>query len=1057
MMEEEEKEIDKNLFAPIHRVSSQDDFLQQKIATVMGDYVESQSFISDLIYVSHQDREFLLPFFPPRRLDLSYHGIGARPRAYQPNVKVSPLQALQPSSKSTTKTSQGSPQDKVTGANVNIHEKKQNREDCCSTGWQPKAPPPPPPPVPGAIQSSSGGSDIFSKPENQPAEKEANVKSDENIKSKQTEDPSFLLNEIDRHKIIDFDAMIKEMTLPPLISPISSPKARMSVETVLKEMIINISPLSPIPNTGRQDVAMSLEKNQNITSSAKSCDGNSNIGLHSVQDILGDISSSSDEENDADKSTEPLAIGIISPKAVNFKPPENISSIEKIKSEQCHAPKSEGIFCIEQEVTKSKESKYNPTTTGFCKDDIKITRPVLAKNLSGSFKRGRRPANKPCSKILFAKTVQENSENESRVTYYSKEFSNPVKRPVPSFDPFKFHRLQNKMKIAPPSASQIVSRPNNVIPVSMQGQDKQQASSNLLQAKYNKTPHNNQPKIRGSPNTRSLINLPRPKPPPPPPLPRYQQPVCRNENGISLPLSNFSKDIYVPNTSDSQPSIPILNPEQKPSSSARSPKDVPNKTDSLPTEKRPAMSALTMERSLPVDKLSNDREISNVFDSLSTESQPHAVPSPEQSLSLNFLSANRTMSFLKGSPYSSVKRYKPSTEHDSEWRPQEKSDKKMFLKKLIVSPYKLSPSKSPKADSSFPKFKGKRLQVKINLGLMNENYRNRLCSQIAKQTAPLSTPFSSPLFFPNFGNQRRKNKTTSKCKKLLIKLDTKLLSSIPTQNTSRHSFFGQGDAKPLSKRLCTSSLLNDSQQSLQEKIAIENDIKKLLKENSKSCYARAKYLKNQAKIMKKEVQMFLHLLAANWFVLCTYQMEKEGCSPNSTRRHLDEMGSFLNEIGCFEDVRMESLRCLLRAVVCQKRYELSSDRLRQLQADLNVEYKSIFGLSLFAPESIFRNYLDQRQKKDGNGTLAKSVSVSYRFLQLNKEYQSLVELLAKSQEFLSKAKRLMQGKYQFFSLVKSRLRNIDICLEIPLIVDFVKTCTELLQPKELGFIIAAQS
>lgn len=1040
MMEEEEKEIDKNLFAPIYRVSSQDDFLHLKITSVMGDYVESQSFISDLIYVSHQDREFLLPLFPPRRLDLSYHGIGPRPRAYQPNVKVSPLQP----SKSTTKTSPGPPQSKLAGANVNVHEKKQNREDCSSTGWQPKALPSS---VPVAIQRSSGGSDIFSKPESQPADKEANVKSDENIKSKQIEDSSFLLNVIDRHKIIDIDAMIKEMRLPPLISPISSPEARMSVETVLKEMIINISPLSPIPNTERQD-----KKNQNITSSAKACDGNSNIGLHSVQDILGDISSSSDEENDADKSTEPLAIGIISPKAVNFNPPENISSIENIKSEQCHAPKSEGISCLEQEVTKSKEYKYNPTT-GVCKDDIKITRPILAKNLSGSFKRGRKPANRPCSKILIAKTIQENSENESKVTYYRKDFSNSVKRPVSSFDPFKFQRSQNKMKIAPPSASQIVSRPNNVIPISMQSQDKQRASSNLLQAKYNKTPHNNQPKIRGSPNTRSLINLPRSKPPPP----HYQQPVSRNENGISLPLSNLSKDIYVPNTSDSQPSIPILNPEQKSSSSARSPKDVPNKTDSLPTEKRPAMSALAVERPLPMDKLSNDRDISNVFDSLPTESQPHVIPSPEQSLSLNFLSANRTVAFLKGSPYSSVKRYKSSTEHDSEWTPQEKSDKKMFLKKLIVSPYKLSPSKSPKAESSFPKFKGKRLQVKINLGLMNEYFRNRLCSQIAKQTAPLSTPFSSPLFFPNFGNQRRKNKTTSKCKKLLIKLDTKLLSSIPTQNTPRHSFFGQGDAKPLSKRLCTSSFLNDSQQSLQEKIAIESDIKKLLKENSKSCYSRAKYLKDQAKIMKKEVQMFLHLLAANWFVLCTYQMEKEGCSPNSARRHLDEMGSFLNEIGCFEDVRMESLRYLLRAVVCQKRYELSSDRLCQLQADLNAEYKSIFGLSLFAPESTFRNCLDQRQKKDGNGTLAKSVSVSYRFLKLNKEYQSLVELLAKSQEFMSKAKRLMQGKYQFFSLVKSRLRNLDICLEIPLIVDFVKTCTELLQPKELGFIIAAQS
>ena len=341
---------------------------------------------------------------------------------------------------------------------------------------------------------------------------------------------------------------------------------------------------------------------------------------------------------------------------------------------------------------------------------------------------------------------------------------------------------------------------------------------------------------------------------------------------------------------------------------------------------------------------------------------------------------------------------------------------------------------------------------------MNENFRNHFYSQIAKRTIPLSRKpmsLSSSVFSDSSDNQRMKAKTLPK--KLLIKLDTKLLSSVPTQNAFRHSFV-EHDVEPLPKRLCTSSLLRDLRKIPQEMIAVENDVRKLLQENSKSCYSRAKYFNHQAKIMKKKAQMFLNLLAANWFVLCSYQMEKEGRSQNSVRKHWNEMGTFLKEIGCFEDVRMESLRYLLRAVICQKLYELSSERRQQLQTELNTEYKSMFGIPFCASESVFQKSIDHHLKKYGNDNLVKSISVSCRFLQLNREYQSLIELLIKGQEFLSKAQKLMQEKCEFFNLVKCRLRNLNIySIEIPLIVDFVKTCIELLQPKELGFVIAAQN
>ena len=179
--------------------------------------------------------------------------------------------------------------------------------------------------------------------------------------------------------------------------------------------------------------------------------------------------------------------------------------------------------------------------------------------------------------------------------------------------------------------------------------------------------------------------------------------------------------------------------------------------------------------------------------------------------------------------------------------------------------------------------------------------------------------------------------------------------------------------------------------------------------------------------MKKEAEMFLHLLAGNWLVLCTYQMEKEGRSPESVRKHLNEVILFLNDIGCFEDIRMEALRSLLQSVVCQKCYELSSEMRSKLQRELDIEYKSIWGMSFFASERTFRKNLDEHQKRQADkDSLPKSMPVSYQFLQLNREYQTLIELSTKTQNFLFQAKKLLHEKCKFFSLIKPRLQNLNV-------------------------------
>ena len=412
------------------------------------------------------------------------------------------------------------------------------------------------------------------------------------------------------------------------------------------------------------------------------------------------------------------------------------------------------------------------------------------------------------------------------------------------------------------------------------------------------------------------------------------------------------------------------------------------------------------------------------------------INSPENRMSVEMVLKEMVTNISPLSPISNPKR---ETEEESADKSENPS----------ISSYKHSPSVIPKIERFSPKIKGKRLEVKIDINLFSESFRNHCYPQIVKQNiSPSSKPaFSSSSVFSNSsGNQRKKTRSEEQ----LIKQDTK---HVPKENAFRHSFVEEGDSESLFDKQCILLLLRMHQDNPQEIKKIVNDVRKLLQENSESCYSRAKNFKQQAKNMTRENKMFLHLLAGNWFVLCGYHMEKEGRSQNSLRKYWQEMASFLNNIGCFEDVCLKSIYYLLRAVICQRLYELYRERRQQLQTELNTEYKSKMGIPFCMSESVFQKKLDDCKQKHGNDNLDKSISVSYRFLQLKKEYQSLIELLIKGQEFLSKAQKLMQEKSEFFNFIQCRLRNLNIySIEIPLIVDFVKTCTELLRPKDLGFV-----
>ena len=605
MVKEDEKESCNNLFAAMQRVASRNDFLYQKIVGVMGDYVESQSFISDLIYVSHQDRELLLPLFPPRRLDVSYHGFGLRNQATQPSVKVAALRDVQPRPISPTLSLQvmaknvpDTPKTKVSGFCVKTQE---NHENCSTIVLNSRSTP-----SPMTVNIKFPSNDTFPVPEIQTLQKNTSLKSVESIKSKQSENMSPLLNnQFDRKQMIDTDDMINEMTLPRLISPINSPETRMSVEMVLEEMVTNISPLSPISNPKRQNFTVIRKDNRNILSARENCDEYRNI--HSVQDILGDISSS-DEEETAYKSADLSARESIFSKAAVIDTTENLLPIEENKQEKLDAP-------------------------NLCKGDSKIPRPIFSKNLFESPKIEKRPGVDVC-----LKKIPDNPEKEFRASHNPKEITNSVKRPVSSSDSIKFQRTQHKMKIAPPSASQIVSRPKNVMPLCLQGKDKQQISSNILQTK-DKAYRHYHPVKHISTKTQHLIDSSYPK------QQHQSTTVVTNENMISV-LCNISKDVSAASNSH-QTFMPVITAEQK--SLTRSPKDVclQDKSDTISPKKQLPIAESLSERALPNSKLSNSACISIVSDPVSKELKPCTISPHEKSSPHNFSPANRQVTFLK--------------------------------------------------------------------------------------------------------------------------------------------------------------------------------------------------------------------------------------------------------------------------------------------------------------------------------------------------------------------------------------------------------------------------
>ncbi|CAI9737402.1 Hypothetical predicted protein [Octopus vulgaris] len=216
--------------------------------------------------------------------------------------------------------------------------------------------------------------------------------------------------------------------------------------------------------------------------------------------------------------------------------------------------------------------------------------------------------------------------------------------------------------------------------------------------------------------------------------------------------------------------------------------------------------------------------------------------------------------------------------------------------------------------------------------------------------------------------------------------------------------------------------------------------------DSGSYNARANYLKDQAKIMQPAAQKFLNLMSAMWYIMCGHRMEEERVPHNSVVTFFQTTFEFLGKIGHFNDSRMEALKLLLQTATAQKIYLLRNFKMKQLKIDLTKESKTVFGK--YFPSQQFGNYIQQHSNLSQNENFH-SIIVSRRWLSLNNDYVEIIELLVQSNQFWMESQNLMQENKEFFKLFGNKWQTLSLNGHIPTVVDFVKDCLELLQPKEL--------
>lgn len=947
--------------SPCRIFEMNEDPINQKCKRILGNYELMQTFISDFIYISSQERPEILHNFPNRRLDVSYRGIGPFNRSVQPDVKVPPMRYQKTTSSiiSANKNSNSGVHALKTHGNkydVNMHNDSNHNKIHNQTLEPPQ------------ILNPSTLLTSFNQAENTSTSFNSNpVKSiDLDIeiptnKHEPTQSSLLPTTALQKNKVSTnvpckaeqqeikngqtpitgmrnaeeiFRLTIVKSALDPPLSPISSPinewknskqldrslsrpisnQPIVSLQTIFSEIITNLKPLSPIRSPKLKDT-----ENNGLGPNTR------NVELNVVKLPLVDGQN-------------------IKPKSENMKEWKERSILE---------PQYSQSSVVKQNLREANESKKN---TSVISAHTSPTAPIH----NGEIKYGIQDINK---KLHYSKSDS-----------YSVKITTKMEKYLPSSDNIANCSLPKERKKLPQDFTHRESDTSVVINESKNGfTNRKDDNFNVLpEQKYSLTGQQVVPHVNAS-----------------------------DENKYT----KQTKDTYISKIQDEKNIKTIA--------------------------KESPLKELNYKYQFKTGHQSPSREI---FFAKTSETSPLKIKfSNEKILENKFSKDNHLRQVVNKQGF--VNPYSAGT-YQNGLRPCINIEKDISAALIFSSPkYKVSPFDIFNHRCSLLRLpiysltqRERKLVIKIPLTLLDNKLKLKMKSKFDEN------------YKKRISHSYFTRKKWNLC--IMVKIKTTLLHKIPYCCIQKDIKALRSELFPQKHRRINGEGLFNKNTHLLGSGLLESHCFN----DSSSYNARANYLKDQAKIMKPAAQKFLNLMSAMWYIMCGHRMEEEQVSHNSVITFFQTTFEFLGKIGHFDDSRMEALKLVLQTAAVHKIYLLKNFQMKQLKIDLTEESKTLFGKCFPSPQ--FSNYIQQPSNLSQNGNVH-SIIVSRHWLSLNNDYLEIIELLVQSNQFWIESQYLMQENRDFFTIFGNKWQILSLNSYIPTVVDFVKDCLELLQPKEL--------